>query len=215
MRLLVELSSNALGDDVHVGPFVAVLGGDLRKLVAAVEHTSRPAGPAKVGVRVLVQDVKLFAKSLQTALLAGAASLSEDSLALVLLQPRAESLECVDVVGGASGVGAGSVGVQVLVHVEDQVGGAAVKVRHLGESIAGTVGDECTGVGPLVARKENLVLGRAGLADGGDGGLNGLRPAVNVHVVLDEMSVRDHCMYRSKSSSRMDVQARSSHQRRS
>jgi hypothetical protein len=190
LPLLVELASNALGDNVLVGPLAAAEGGGLGKLVAGVEHTSRPASPAEVDVGVLVHGVELLAESLQAAGLAGATSLGEDGLALVLLEPRAESLEDVNVVSGAGGVGAGSVGVKVLVHVEDEVGSAAVKVGDLGELIAGAVGDESTGVGPLVAGKENLVLSGTGLADGGHGGLNGGSPALDVHVVLGEMSVR-------------------------
>jgi hypothetical protein len=154
LPLLVELASNALGDNVLVGPLAAAEGGGLGKLVAGVEHTSRPASPAEVDVGVLVHGVELLAESLQAAGLAGATSLGEDGLALVLLEPR------------------------------------AVKVGDLGELIAGAVGDESTGVGPLVAGKENLVLSGTGLADGGHGGLNGGSPALDVHVVLGEMSVR-------------------------
>ena len=126
MPLLVELASNALGDNVLVGPLAAAEGRGLSELVAGVEHTSGPASPAEVDVGVLVHGIELLAESLQTAGLAGAAGLGEDSLALVLLEPCTESLKDVDVVGGASGVGARSVGVKVLVHVEDEVGGAAV-----------------------------------------------------------------------------------------
>jgi hypothetical protein len=213
LPLLVELASNALGDNVLVGPLAAAEGGGLSKLVAGVEHTSRPASPAEVDVGVLVHGIELLAESLQAAGLAGATSLGEDGLALVLLEPRAESLEDVDVVGGAGGVGAGTIRVKVLVHVEDEVGGAAVKVGDLGKLIAGAVGDESTGVGPLVAGKENLVLGGTSLADGGNGGLNGGTPALDVHIVLDAMSVnlRDW-----KQGSRWkDLRARSSHRRRS
>ena len=74
-------------------------------------------------------------------------------------------------------------------YIEDEVGGAAVKVCDLRESIAGAVGDERAGVSPLVARKENLVLGRTGLADGGHGGLNSGCPALDINVVLDRMLV--------------------------
>jgi hypothetical protein len=190
LPLLVELASNALGDNVLVGPLAAAEGRGLSKLVAGVEHTSRPAGPAKVDVGVLVHGIELLAEGLQAAGIAGATGLGEDGLALVLLEPRAESLEDCDVVGGAGGVGAGSVGVKVLVHIEDEVGGAAVKVGDLRELIAGAVGDEGAGMGPLVAGKENLVLGGTSLADGGHGGLNGGSPALDVNIVLGEMSVK-------------------------
>ena len=39
-------------------------------------------------------------------------------------------------------MGAGSVGVEVLVDIEDEVGGAAVEVGYLREGGAGAVGDE-------------------------------------------------------------------------
>jgi hypothetical protein len=80
-------------------------------------------------------------------------------------------------------VGAGSVGVEVLVHVEDQVGGAAVEVLDFGESGAGAVGDVRRSVGPLVAGEEDLVGGGAGLADGGHGGLDGGGPGVDGDIV--------------------------------
>ena len=192
--LLVELASNALGDNVLVGPLAAAEGRGLSELVAGVEHTSGPASPAEVDVGVLVHGIELLAESLQAAGLAGAAGLGEDSLALVLLEPCTESLEDVDVVGGASGVGARSVGVEVLVHIEDEVGGAAVKVGDLRELITGAVGDESAGVGPLVARKENLVLGGTSLADGGHCGLNGGTPALDVHVVLGENVSKKSCV---------------------
>jgi hypothetical protein len=192
--LLVELASNALGDNVLVGPLAAAEGRGLSELVAGVEHTSRPAGPAEVDVGVLVHGIELLAESLQAAGLAGAASLGEDGLALVLLEPCTESLKDVDVVGGASGVGARSVGVEVLVHVEDEVGGAAVKVGDLGELVTGAVGDESAGVGPLVAGKENLVLGGTSLADSGHSGLNSASPALDVNVVLGENVSQNSCV---------------------
>ena len=91
-------------------------------------------------------------------------------------------------------MGARSVGVEVLVHIEDEVGGAAVKVGDLRELITGAVGDESAGVGPLVARKENLVLGGTSLADGGHCGLNGGTPALDVHVVLGENVSKKSCV---------------------
>jgi hypothetical protein len=80
-------------------------------------------------------------------------------------------------------VGAGAVGVEVLVHVEDQVGGAAVEVLHLGEGGAGAVGDVSGRVGPLVAGEEDLVGSGAGLADGGHAGLDGGGPGVDSDIV--------------------------------
>jgi hypothetical protein len=86
-------------------------------------------------------------------------------------------------------VGARAVGVEVLVDVEDEVGGAALEVGDFGEGGAGAVGDEGAGVGPFVAGEEDFVAGGAGLADGGHGGLDGGGPLVDVDVVLEKKSV--------------------------
>jgi len=182
---LVELASNALRDDLLVGPAAAALGGSLGELVAGVELAGRPAGPAEVDVRVLVEGVELLAQHGQAAGVVGTAGLGEDGLALVGAEPVAEGGEGGDVVGGAGGVGAGAVGVEVLVNVEDQVVGGAVEVGDLVEGGGGAVVDEGAGVGPLVAGEEELVLGGAGLADGGDGGLDGRGPGVDGDIMLE------------------------------
>lgn len=186
---LVELASNALGDDLPVGPAAAALDGSLGELVAGVELAGGPAGPAEVDVGVLVEGVELLAQHGQAAGVVGAAGLGEDGLALVGAEPLAEGVEGVDVVGGAGGVGAGAVGVEVLVDVEDQVVGAAVEVGDLVKSGGGAVVDEGAGVGPLVAGEEELVAGGAGLADGGDGSLDGSGPGVDGDIVLEMWSV--------------------------
>ena len=182
---LVELASNALGDDLPVGPAAAALDGSLGELVAGVELAGRPAGPAEVDVRVLVEGVELLAQHGQAAGVVGAAGLGEDGLTLVGAEPVAEGGEGGDVVGGAGGVGAGAVGVEVLVDVEDQVVGGAVEVGDLVEGGGGAVVDEGAGVGPLVAGEEELVAGGAGLADGGDGSLDGSGPGVDGDIVLE------------------------------
>jgi hypothetical protein len=187
---LVELASNALGDDLPVSPAAAALGRSLSKLVASIELASRPASPAKVDVRVLVKSIELLAEGGQAGSVVGATGLGEDGLALVGAEPGAEGVEGVDVVGGAGSVGAGAVGVEVLVDVEDQVGGAAVEVGDLGQGGGGAVVDEGAGVGPLVAGEEELVGGGAGLANGGDGGLDGLGPGVDGDIVLKKESVK-------------------------
>jgi hypothetical protein len=188
-HLCVELASNTLSNNLHISPAAAALGRNLRKLVASSEHASRPASPSKVDVRVLVHGIKLLAKRSQAAGLAGTAGLSEDSLALVGLEPGAEGVESIDVVGGAGGVRAGAVGVEVLVNVEDEVGGAAVEVGDFVKSGARAVGDEGGSVGPLVTGEEDLVASGAGLADGGHGGLDGGGPLVDVDIVLRGESV--------------------------
>lgn len=168
---LVELASNALGDNLPVSPAAAALDRSLGELVASIELASRPASPAKVDVRVLVENIELLAQRGQAAGVVRAAGLGEDGLALVGAEPVAEGGEGGDVVGGAGGVGAGAVGVEVLVDVEDQVGGAAVEVGDLVQGGGGAVVDQGAGVGPLVAGEEELVAGGAGLADGGHGSL--------------------------------------------
>ena len=183
---LVELASNALGDDLPVSPGATALDGSLGERVAGVELAGSPAGPAEVNVRVLVEGVELLAKHGQAAGVVGTAGLGEDGEALVGAEPVAEGGEGCDVVGGAGGGGAGAIGVEVLVDVEDEVVGAAVEVGDLVKSGGGAVVDEGAGVGPLVAGEEELVLGGAGLADGGDGGLDGRGPGVDGDIVLKE-----------------------------
>jgi hypothetical protein len=178
---LVELASNALGDDLPVSPAAAALDGSLSELVAGIELASRPAGPAEVDVRVLVEGIELLAQGGQAAGVVGTTGLGEDGLALVGAEPGAEGVESFDVIGGAGGVGAGAVGVEVLVDVEDQVVGAAVEVGDLGKSGGGAVVDEGAGVGPLVAGEEELV--------GGGAGLDGLGPGVDGDIVLEGESV--------------------------
>lgn len=91
-------------------------------------------------------------------------------------------------------MGAGAVGVEILVDVEDEVGGGAVEVLDLEESGAGAVGDESGSVGPFVAGEEDLVAGGAGLADGGHGGLDGGGPGVDGDVVLGRgVSTEEAC----------------------
>lgn len=178
--LLLELASNALRDKRHI--LAAVRG--LTQGVARVEGTCSPAGPAKVDIRVGVQLSKLLAHILETAAVRWpAASLGQDSLALVRAEPVTKGLEDLDVVGGAGGVGARVVGVEVLVDVEDEVGGAAVEVGDLHERGAGAVGDEGTGGSVVVTREQDLVASGAGLADGGHGGLDRGGPLVDVDVV--------------------------------
>ena len=131
-HLPLELTSNALSNKRDVSPAVAVLGRHLSQLVAAAEHASAPASPSEVDVRVVVQHVQLLADGFQAAGVGrSAAGLGQDGLTLVLTQPVAKVGEGVGVVGGAGGVGAAVVGVEVLVHVEDEVCCAAVEVGDL------------------------------------------------------------------------------------
>lgn len=144
-HLPLELASNALSNKRDISPAVAVLSRHLSELVGAAEHARAPASPSKVNVRVLVKNVQLLAHGFQAARVGrSATSLGQDGLTLVLAQPVAESGERIGVVGGAGGVGAAVVGVEVLVHVEDEVCCAAVEVGDFDQSAAGAVGDECT-----------------------------------------------------------------------
>ena len=139
-HLPLELASNALSNERHISPAVAILGRHLGQLIAAAEHTSTPASPSEVNVRVIVKHVQLFADGFQAARISSSATgLGQDCLALVLTQPVAKVSECIGVVGGAGGVGAAIVGVEVLVHVEDEVGCAAVEVGDFNQGAAGTV----------------------------------------------------------------------------
>ena len=68
------------------------------------------------------------------------------------MEPLDEGLESdVDAVGGASGRGAGVVGVEILVHVEDEIVGAAVEVGDAGENGGGAARYEGGGAGVAVA----------------------------------------------------------------
>jgi len=119
-HLPLELASNALSNKRDICPAVAVLGRHLSELVAAAEHAGAPSGPSKVDVRVVVKHVQLLADGFQAARVGRSATgFGQNRLALVLAQPVAEVGESVSVVGGACGVGAAVVGVEVLVHVED------------------------------------------------------------------------------------------------
>lgn len=65
-------------------------------------------------------------------IIAAATSLREQSLTLAVLEPREQGGEDI---GGldTGGSGAGAVGVEILVDVEDEVVGAAVRVGDAGE----------------------------------------------------------------------------------
>jgi hypothetical protein len=97
------------------------------------------------------------------------------------------------------------------VHVEDQVRCATVEVGDFDQSSAGAVRDEGTRGGEVGAGKENLVASGTGLTDGGDGGLDGGSPCVDVEIVLRRVLV----YLERLSQSQVNVPARSSGQMRS
>ena len=140
-HLPLELASNALSNKRHISPAaIAVARRRLGQLIGRVKPARAPTSPPQVHIRVVVQHIQLLAHSFQAArIVRSTTSLSQDGLTLVLTQPVAKVGEGVGVVGGAGGVGAAVVGVEVLVYVEDQVCGAAVEVGDFNQGAAGTV----------------------------------------------------------------------------
>ena len=144
----VEYTSNALADNRLILVGSSTAGRDLGKNVVGSEHTSRPASPAKVNVRVGHQVVEDVADGSQAGLVVGAAGLGEDGLTAVGAEPRGELGEAGDVGGGgnASRVGAAVVRVRVLVDVENEVGLAAVEVGDLVEGSSRAIVDKVSSV---------------------------------------------------------------------
>ena len=101
----------------------------------------------------------------------------------VLAELSSKSGETGDVVGGAAGVGAGSVRVEVLVEVVDEVGLGTVKVGDGSKGGVRTVRDGGQSVGVVATWKEDRVGSGASLANGSDSGLNGGGPGADDKVV--------------------------------
>lgn len=157
LRRAGELADNALLDKRLVGVRARATRRGLADLVAGLEGTSGPAGPAEVDVRVVVEHIKLLAHVSEAAVgVRATTSLGQHGLAVVLAEPVTEALEGVGVGGGALSVGARAVRVEVLVHIEDQVVGRAILVGNLVQSGSRAVRDGHGGVGPVVAREEDL-----------------------------------------------------------
>jgi hypothetical protein len=94
----------------------------------------------------LLQVIKLLAQIIHTALSVSTTSLGQDGLSVVLSQPSSKRRESgIDIVCDALGVGAGVVRVEILVHIEDQVVGCAVRVLDGGESGGRSVADVGSG----------------------------------------------------------------------
>lgn len=176
------------------------------QLVRAVEPSRGPAHIPEEDVGVLVQEGELLADVLLARVRVAAARLGEHGLAVVGAEPFCEWGEgVVDVVGCALCRGAGvvalllmgvsiiswdmitwdSVGrgthVEVLVHVKEDVLGAPVRVGHLEQVWAG-FGRQRRGRRVGATRDEQPVV-RSHLADGRDGGLDGLSPGRGRDVV--------------------------------
>jgi hypothetical protein len=144
-RLLgVEDTSNTLANNSLILVGTSTASGNLGKNVIGSKHTSRPAGPAKVDVRVGHEVVEDVADGGQARLVVGTTGLGEDGLATVGAEPAGKLGEAGNVVrGGDTGrVGSRVVRVRVLVNVEDEVGLAAVKVGDLVQSSGRTIIDE-------------------------------------------------------------------------
>lgn len=113
----------------------------------------RPAHPSQKAGRILIQEIQRSANIRQTTLaITAPTSLAQQGLALRILKPFEQGLESdTDAVGGAGGRGTRVVRVEVLVHVEDEVVGAAVKVSDACENGGGAAGYEGRGTSVAVA----------------------------------------------------------------
>ena len=113
----------------------------------------RPAHPSQKAARILIHEIHRGANVRQTTrAVAAATGLAQQSLAFRILEPLEEGFESdTDAVGGASGGGAGVAGVEILVHVEDEIVGAAVEVGDVSENGGGAAGYEGRGTGVAVA----------------------------------------------------------------
>lgn len=105
---VIKNTSNALANDSLILVGSSAASGNLRKNVVSGEHTSRPAGPAKVNVRVGHQVVEDIADGSQARRIVGATGLGEDGLTTVRAQPRGELGEASDVGGGGDAGGVGT-----------------------------------------------------------------------------------------------------------
>ena len=122
----LEFPSQALRDQRHIGVTIRPQAEGVR----GIEGAGGPAHPAEIDIRVLVEEVERLADIRQAGRRGGpTAELGDESLSLVGLEEGDERLEAIgNLVGGALGVGAGPVRVEVVVHVEDELRGRAVAV---------------------------------------------------------------------------------------
>jgi hypothetical protein len=133
----------------------------------------------------LLQKLQLLAQILLTTARIPPTRLSQHRLAIILLEPLGQGLErSVDVVLDAVGVRARVIGVQVLVHVHDEVGRCAVGVLDVVER-GGTAGrDERLGAREALAGHQDDVGFSGSAADCGDDGLDCVGPLADVGDVL-------------------------------
>lgn len=149
------------------------------------ERTSRPSDVSEHNIRVLGLVGDLLAEVLDARLGVSTASLSVEGLAVVGAEPAGERCPSVlDVVGDTLSVSSRVVAVEVLVDVEDQVGGGSVEIFDGGEGSGGTAGHECLSRSPVVAGEEDHLGSGTGLADGGNGGLDRGSPGGDVRDIM-------------------------------
>ena len=196
---LIELPSDALLDQRLVGPCASTQRRRLSKHIARVEHPGRPTRPSEEHITIAIERLQLLTDHGQAgAIRRPTTRLSQNSLPRVGPEIIAQRLERSHVVMSASSVRTAVVRVEVLMHVEDEVGGAAVEVGDFAESGSRAVLDVVRSGCVVGAGKEDLLGGGAGFADGCHGGLDGGCPFVDVEVVLYRGSVVDgaeeqHC----------------------
>lgn len=104
----VEDTSNTLANNSLILVGSSTASWDLRKNVVCGKHTSRPASPAKVNVRVGHQVVENIANGSQARRIVGATGLGEDGLTAVGAQPRGELGETGNVAAGGDTGGGGT-----------------------------------------------------------------------------------------------------------
>lgn len=73
-------------------------------------------------------------------------------------EPLSErSPSVIDIVGHAFGVCTRVIRIEVLMNVEDEFCGAAIRIRNLKERVGGPIRDESSCRGPVVTRKKNVL----------------------------------------------------------
>lgn len=160
---------------------ILTIGGDLGQLIIRPEVTRSPARPANKHISVLVQRIENVADDFNAVLSVARTKLSDKCLALVSLQELSNSLKSRGQRVVAEGVLAALL-VEVLVQLENEVGGATVGILDFQE-VCSTVG-EAHRIGPVRRSEEDHLGGRAGFADGCDNSLRGRSPGSLIEVGL-------------------------------
>ena len=158
--------------------------------VVTPPRTSRPPNSAKPDIRVLSKIRETVLKSCNALGVVTTSKLANDTLLLVVLEPLSRSLETLLEDGGRDAVcrGTGAVGVEVLVHLVDELVLGIFQVDE-GRAIAGR--NPGPGASVRVALRGDVLLGGAGSADAIDGGLVEVEDESLVHVVVLIVCVKD------------------------